>query len=300
MLRIVMHRTEFTNVFADHFAAARAAFPSADVDLWDKAPKDMLGHTIIKVGNSYFLGTDRFAAYAKALGRARKVYVAHNDYTSPLPTQLRNAVRGRDVVLLSTVPGLKTIVNFDARMWDWFSDLVHVDWNRASYGIDSKPVLPSRDHLVYWGALRKGRTDSFTRYFNHPPYRVALSSAHRSREAWAKLCPSAEWLGRVTLDEAAQFKATIYISDDKHADCYMSVACRFYEAVARGLLIFIDDRSERTFTRANIDVGPFLVDGPSSLRTKMGNANHYRSLQQKFLRRNYFLDTVKQLRKAVL
>ena len=172
---VTRHYSETSNVYADHWHALRCALPHAEFVTWNANPPDMRGKRVVKVGNSYFLGSAVFERYAHALRQAAHVYIIHNDYTSPPPTQIRNVVRGIPATLLTTHRD-PTSFRTHLKSWNWFDEVQYVDWNRASYASAPyiKPVDPG---VVYWGAYRPGRKESFREYLDGPyPVTISITS----------------------------------------------------------------------------------------------------------------------------
>lgn len=298
---ILVNKGEQTNVFADHLRVAQKAFPDARTCVWQGSPPSLKDEVVLRVGNTFFLGSEQFANLEKRLKEARTVFTITNDYTSAPPTQVRRAMRhlvakGRKVVALTTVPTLDTMKNWKGV---WYSDSEYVDWNRASYQRRPTETPGDKGGLIYWGALRPDRVPSFDRYFMTKKYVVSLSGAHRSRAKWMERYPRATWQGRLSLDECASWTATVYIEDECQHGEYHSVASRFYEAVGRGMLVLVDASAKGTFEEADIDVRRWIVKGDGDVEHALLNWGRLRSLQQKTLVRDYTEDVVKQLRAAV-
>lgn len=303
---ILVNKAEQTNVFADHLRAAVKALPDWEVCVWQGTPPPLKDAVVLRVGNTFFLGSDQFLALENQLMRAAAVFTITNDYTSAPPTQVRRALRhlvakARPVITLTTVPDLDRLTKWKGV---WYTQSEYVDWNRASYQDRPRPGQ-AREGIIYWGALRPDRVPSFERYFGgYPaklPYSVALSGAHRSRAKWMEMYPNAEWQGRLTLDDCAVWQATIYMEDECQHGEYHSVASRFYEAVGRGLPVLVDYKAMDTFKRADIDVSRCLVDGHKDVakRLKDWDWKQWVRKQQKTLDRDYFNDVVRQLRSAM-
>jgi hypothetical protein len=298
---ILMHESERRNVFLDHGRMAQAALAGWELVVWEDIPPSLKDAVVLKVGNSYYLGTERFNRLASALTEAAQVFVAVNDYTSPPPTQVRDALR--EVAARVTVLTTLDLDVFDdrtkgRRMWDWWTMAEHVDWNKASW--KKAPVKPSStDGLIYWGALRPARVPSFKKYLTGAPYPVTLSGALRSKGAWAELAPEARWAGRLSIDEAAGYPATIYLEDENQHDEYHSVAARFYEAVGRGQLMLVDIACHKTFTRAGIDVSDWTVHNATEVGAYLRSATRHRARQQAKLVQDYFAIGAKQLKSVI-
>ncbi len=299
---LLINKGECTNVFADHLRLAQRAFPDARTVVWQGEPPSLKGKVVVKIGNTFFLGSAQFEALENGLKAAHQIYIVHNDYTSPPPTQVRRALRAHpNVVTLSTVPDLMKRIEGCGKMWDWCKRVEYVDWNRASWPHNAILTTSTglQKGLIYWGALRPDRQSSFDRYFKDPYYRVSLSGAHRSRSKWQAMYPNAEWQGRLTLDACAWWQATLYIEDNCQHQEYHSVASRFYEAVGRGLLMLVDIEAEDTFEDAGININPWLVTDQADVKAALKDWERLRNLQQKRLVRDYAADAVDQLRKAV-
>lgn len=298
---ILIHESEMKNVFVDHATMAKAALPTWEVAIWKDRPPDLTGRAVLKVGNSFYLGTERFEALADALGRAAQVFVAINDYTSPPPTQVRDAlrpIRDRVAVLTTIDPTVLKVRTAGRRMWDWFTDVAVVDWNKASW--KQEPVEPDDSGtLVYWGALRPARVPSFKRFLVEAPYPVVLSGALRSKGAWAELAPNATWAGRLSIDEAARYDATIYLEDENQHHEFHSVASRFYEAIGRGQFMLIDRECKGTFDHAGLNVYDWTVRDAEEVRMFLKNAPRHRARQQAKLVQNYFAIGAKQLKQVM-
>jgi hypothetical protein len=178
----------------------------------------------------------------------------------------------------------------------------YVNWNILTrHGVDAwrapRPLRdPELDGLIYYGAHRPDRVESFRRYFKEPPYKLTIST-FRGRRQFEETCGAKN----VTVvgamrdpDAPARYQMTLYIEDEASHALYCSPATRFYECVMMGLAQAIDVRAVGTLTTAGIRVADsWVVRDKTDLKRRLSNSDSIRSEQ----RREWFRDYSVELRK---
>jgi hypothetical protein len=187
---------------------------------------------------------------------ASEVVYVQNDYTIHPISQTQKVFRAKDwdhdfpffrgPVLWTTVPKL-IVKEKDS----------YVNWNQLTYQpLDINATPKRKNGLVYWGSYRQGREEAFKRYFDHTSYPVHLLVHIKIySKFWDALSyPVGLRNGKpwYSIEELAEYDATLYIEDEKQHGEFHSLANRFYEAMSAGLAIFVDSRAIHAFTQAGM------------------------------------------------
>jgi len=196
-----------------------------------------------------------------------KLFWATNDYKLTPSKQLRELMERNNTTLLTTVEEALHKQKF-------YKKYVYVNWNSLTMNKNFDYTKINKRHgLIYYGAYREGRVDSFEKYFKNVPYTVLISTTRSNLEKFRalneqiKLFPPFGWANAIS--ELSLFKYSIYIEDKASHKAYCSPANRFYECLSSGVVQFFDKECKHTFDRAGIDVSEYIVDSPAEIQEKM-------------------------------
>lgn len=216
---------------------------------------------------------------------ARRVINMENDYTFVPDKRFRTADE-----TWSTVEGRTRYVN-----WNVLTRHGTDGWNK-------KPsVEPTERGLIYYGAHRQDRVPYFEKYLKNAPYPVTVST-FRGKKSFFETC--GEKINVIGAfrgpDDPAKWEMTVYVEDTTSHDLYCSPANRFYECLHMGLPQAVDEKAAMTLVKARVEhVDEFVVGNKRDLKKLMSVADDVRRRQQKFWRRDYSKDLIRDFKKAV-
>ena len=202
-----------------------------------------------------------------------------NDYTFKLDPRFRPADE-----TWSTVQGKTRYVNWNV--------LTRQPLNLWKHKIKFKE--PHNDGLIYYGAARADRLDSFKQYFKAAPYPITIST-FRGRAKFTELCgDKIKVIGAFrNPTEPLNWPATLYLEDKTSHTLYCSPAARFYECLQMGLAQLIDEAAVDTFKQANLAVPlSFVVASQRSVKDAL---HHWRDIREE-QHRLWWRDYARQLR----
>lgn len=251
-----------------------------EVDISDD--HNLAGQTIINIGNHQFAGSDILNGLAGRLALCDRLIALMDDYTSPPASQMYNAVRGKDNIIISSIPD---ILKFKTgRMFDWAVKDHYVNLNMLSW--NPQPIIESTiKGLIYYGAYRSGRWRYFEKYLGHEATDHYIVTVSASRIAVKKYLDLNFMIDEVNkMDNLYTFlqlyEFSIYLEDEKTHTMYCSPANRFYECVSAGIPLFFDSNCQGTFGKAEIDIIGYIVGSAKELHNmdKIGIAEEQRKL----------------------
>lgn len=154
---------------------------------------------------------------------------------------------------------------------------------RASVG----PIFEReyRRVMVYYGAYREGRKESFDRFLAGKLFLTAVSTSERNFSAFQKH-------GRLIYDGdkniaslAKKYGFTVYMSDQvNHEKMFVFPANRFYECLSYGLFQFIDRKTLLSFRHlSNSTLEPFVVENDAQAYEKLHKIDFLRLAQKRLL-----------------
>jgi len=231
--------------------------------------------------------------------RAKRVVNLENDCTF----QPDNRFRRDDMVYWSTVDqyekGYHSLVNWNVLTWmppnRWRKPLPFVE--------------PEHKALLYYGAYKTIREESFRRFMIDAKYPMCISSFRGKSKFQALIGRSArapvQYIGafRKPNEQIPKFPAVLCLEDDIYHTGTSSAldtfpANRFYECLQLGVAQFFDSECERTFDLAGIDIKPFMAYDKSELRWKLKTWRGVRENQRAAWHRDYTVTLRKQIQSA--
>ena len=145
---------------------------------------------------------------------------------------------------------------------------------------------PHTASIFYCGSCSPGRKDAVALLlfgcYGHPHRPVVISCARKVRSKFEEIPKEyKDWIYDLPtevsyvkpfkrLEELQEYGCTIYMEDETSNDVYTSPANRFYEALAAGLFMFVDDVAAHTLKRAGYEVPPeWVINTPTDIK-KLG------------------------------
>lgn len=187
---------------------------------------------------------------------AKDPIFAQNDYKMKPPSQCKSFnlidqgfYKGESsdyygMRIWGSVPQIKTT-----------TQVSYINWNMLTYSPPNNhvPFSKRNDGVVYWGALRKGREKRLQQLLIGD-FKTTLSTAPQSFTKFKNWLPDVHYVSQFKNlnEDLSHYKATVYTQDESSDNLYCSLANRFYEALASGVAIFIDDNCRNTFMEAGI------------------------------------------------
>lgn len=220
-------------------------------------------YDVIFIVNGAFLFCD-FREELKKLLQANKRFVwVGNDYAIEIPSQIR-FIKDLDFTVWAAYENFKN-----------YKQYIYTDWNKLTY--HGRGDLNRWKHLgvSYFGAFREDRLSDFKKYFGaEVPYPVYVSTSMKGKDKFFELNHKIKFFdaGDVIRSMGA-YQSTVYIEDESTHKIYCSPANRFYECLSAGVLQFFDSSTKGTFKRADIEIAPWIVDGPEQLRAALENSD---------------------------
>lgn len=162
---------------------------------------------------------------------------------------------------------------------------VYINWNALTYTpLPTGLREQTKRSLLYYGAFRQGRVDSFDRVFIEPTVPITISSSRAGQAKFKNSYPNCEvvHIGRERfLETLAGYGLGLYIEDKRSHTQFHSPANRFYEMLSAGLPIVFEPASAPMLIEAGFDVSPFVFAQPEDLPTMMRNRNQIGERQRK-------------------
>jgi len=244
MLYILISKIELRTfkIWAGHLTAIRevldingSRYRQIDI-LHAKQKTFKTNDIIINIGNHQYAGSQFLNELAESVSKAGRTVFFMDDYTAPPATQLRKALTKSSNLLVTNIKDLSILTQRKSLQ---HFEPVYVNLNKASFKkLPLKaPQVPGS--FIYWGSCRRGREQSFYRYFKPNLYPLYISSSDRGHNKYCNLYINYRPLEKMLLPEDLQkYGFTVNIRDKKQPK--MAPANRFYEAIGAGLPIFFD------------------------------------------------------------
>lgn len=203
----------------------------------------------------------------KLVENAKEVVWIQNDYAITIP----KFVKDKKPIMWSACENLTGATEY-----------AYVNWNQLTYTEGLGFGEPRYKGLCYYGAFRAGRKRYFEKYLSSDRYPVYISTSKSGKNDFKQIARGAQFFEATELvPTLAQFQSSLYIEDEATHDQYHSPANRFYEALSARVLQLFDYTCLNTFTKADIDISPWVVAGPQQYAEAL--------LQSEELRRSQLL-----------
>jgi len=250
-----------------------------------------------------YAGPYGFCSYldsaAELVRKAWRIIGIQNDYTFTLP-------KTRNTTVESPLRKAFGERNHEIDYWTncpFFirtSRSYYINWNVLTYE-PVAPIEPVKDKLVYWGSFRRGRVDSFLRYFNDPgTYPFVIAASSRVHEKYWELNKKIPCRYPVEFPTDLQkYSCSLYIEDDRTHWMFHSLANRFFEALSAGLPMFIDHLCLNTFQESGVLVKPeWVVKNSQEIAERWSIIPQMKIDQINYWRRDYIQDAKRMLTRA--
>lgn len=221
------------------------------------------------------------------LPRTKTVYWVQQDYTITLPpnqaysraTKAETPFRAEfhkvpHVHLWSTCHDV--LARRQERQVPGYEKDEYVNWNALTYAPLGGTPEVARNRVLYYGALRAGRTDSLAKFFccdeSEDSLTISASNLNKTTyEAWRAVAPHASILGpekmrgsiiaqngnglgaQSLLRFIAQYQHSLYVADRESELNFHSLANRFYEVLSTpGTVLWLDAAGAATYRAAGL------------------------------------------------
>ncbi|MBU6232143.1 hypothetical protein KGP36_05870 [Patescibacteria group bacterium] len=181
----------------------------------------------------------------------------------------------------------------------------YVNWNALTYApMPATPAIggPIYPHLLYYGALRAGRTARLGQFFGGVSDRVSISASNLNKNTaaqWRELAPQAriteplkgvatytptngnKWGAQRLTQTIAMHRHSLYVADEESNTAFHSLANRFYEVLSTPYtVLWLDAAGARTYEQAGLrDWEQFTVGDGHGLSVQLSlPAKNLRSL----------------------
>lgn len=153
----------------------------------------------------------------------------------------------------------------------------YVNWNALTYApMPATPAIggPIYPHLLYYGALRAGRTARLGQFFGGVSDRVSISASNLNKNTaaqWRELAPQAriteplkgvatytptngnKWGAQRLTQTIAMHRHSLYVADEESNTAFHSLANRFYEVLSTPYtVLWLDAAGARTYAQAGL------------------------------------------------
>lgn len=148
-----------------------------------------------------------------------------------------------------------------------------VNWKVLMHRGYNELVRFDRDNLIYWGRYRKDRSVYFKRYLNFRG--VYISTMPKNIGLFQLDCVNATYCRTLLSDyNWGYFNYSVYIEDVGTHENYNFMASRFYEAIDRGIVMFIDVNCKNSVDKSyfsSFDFSGLYVDGYEDVQDRIRN-----------------------------
>lgn len=213
-------------------------------------------YDVVFVVNSPFGFCDFREEIVDIVSKAKNRIWIQNDYTLPIPTQMKHL-------------SFKTWSNILSK------DREYINWNLLTYVPRGKGNVGTG--FIYWGAYRQDRVADFDKYFGEeydPQFNISSTSTDFGKY------PVKLWGPFHDASQLAKFSTTLYVEDKKNHGFYNSPANRLYEALSVDLAVYVDEACRHTFRDAGFKDFDFcIVNGAADLKRLLPRADEIRKKQ---------------------
>lgn len=253
-------------------------------------------------------GPIAFCGYRDAMGmyllsRTSRVYFVQQDYTITMPpnqaysrpTKAETPFRAEfhkipHVHLWSTCQDV--LQRRQQKLVPGYELDEYVNWNALTYApMPADMAGPVGNDLLYYGALRTGRTARLRQFFHDVSDRVSISASNLNKNTavqWREVAPQAriteplkgvatytptngnKWGAQRLTQTIAMYAHSLYVADTESNTAFHSLANRFYEVLsAPYTVLWLDAAGEATYRAAGLKhYDRYMVD-PSVLAHRM-------------------------------
>lgn len=253
---------------------------------------------VINLPFSFCKFQDQYISLIKSMPHLEIVWV-QNDYSIPIRTYQKYL----------TNPQLQTSTWSNMPYYVKKKRDQYINWNMLTY----RPTplrIPEKKGIVYWGAFRKDRIESFEQFFQQGTYPIHISTANKNSAQKFLNLSSEKDRPKSSLhfykpfpdviQSIKQFQATLYMEDQWSTNHYNSPANRFYEALSAGVPILFERKSQATFEKAGYDVTPYVVHSHSEIEYALENTYDIQQTQQDQWHEDYITQLQEQITEANL
>lgn len=238
-------------------------------------------------------GPIAFCGYRDAMGmyllsRTSRVYWVSQDYTITMPpnqaysrpTKAETPFRAEfhkipHVHLWSTCQDV--LQRRQQKLVPGYELDEYVNWNALTYApMPAAPAIGGAIHqdLLYYGALRTGRTARLRQFFHDVSDRVSISASNLNKntaEQWRAIAPGAriteplkgvatytptngnKWGAQRLTQTIAMYAHSLYVADEESNTAFHSLANRFYEVLSTPYtVLWLDAAGARTYAQAGL------------------------------------------------
>jgi hypothetical protein len=201
--------------------------------------------------------------------KAKEVIWIANDYAIKFPGNL-SFLKGSSK--LKRIAQYSNFDNWENHKYVDFNKLLHWNGTKKSY---------KNSGLFYYGAFRKGRINSFEKWFKSNDVNIHISTASKNINKFKQINNNMHFYkanGDIR-NLLHFFQSSIYIEDEFTRNNLMSPANRFYEVIGSKILLFYDVNTKRTLEHAGFWDDDFAVSSSSDIRSKLKNYDTLREKQ---------------------
>lgn len=148
----------------------------------------------------------------------------------------------------------------------------YINWNELTYR--PQPILEEGvNKVLYYGAFREKRLESFNRFFRDPKYPLAISTTTLRSKKFRELGTGEVFVQPFddVVVGARPYAASLYIEDERSHREFHSPANRFYEMLSAGVPMFFDHQCLPMLDKAGITVpDKWVVKDQAELSEKFG------------------------------
>jgi hypothetical protein len=160
-------------------------------------------------------------------------------------------------------------------------------------------VDPTMMRLLYYGAFRPGRINSFETYFRHTKVPLTVSS-WRGGPAFQALNPAIETVAAFRSPlSIRRYPMSLYIEDVHSHEHFTSPANRFYECLQQGVAMLFDVATAKNLLTAGFDVSDFTVSNADEVAEWFPHWDSIRKEQRRMWWQDYTVGLRRQVTDAM-
>lgn len=230
----------------------------------------------------------------KIYGNAKRIINLENDYSFQPDSRLKKLQPAWQV--WGTVPA--NVARHGG---------AYVNWNVLTWLYPHPWATPLKAHrptpgrLLYYGAFRGDRVDSFNKWFKGAPYEVVIGARSTHIKKFQGIDENIRIENFKTPDSLARLGGTsLYLEDDTSHDLYCSLANRFFECLQLGIPILFDGACRKTLEAAKLPKWEqFKVRDPLELQHKLKDPAKIAREQRDLWHKDFDAILAKQIDRAI-